>query len=198
MRVAVSWIVLVCAAIAASAQAQVVLPEGAITLVNQDRFGTQIAFCAETGERPVQQGPRKIVPTAVWVGEGPAYLRLNAGLGACDPTWSPDGRRLAITDAEGLWVFPARSMNGFLRVESKLPLGEPAEFTYRAFSHPQWSPDGLLVALLVSNGGSSWVEVFEVSTGKLFYTSPPAQSSFSWGNARLLKLGTLEIQLPSR
>ena len=126
MRVAVSWIVLVCAAIAASAQAQVALPEGAIALVNQDRFGTQIALCAETGERPVQQGPRKIVQTAVWVGEGPAYLRLNAGLGACDPAWSPDGRRLAITDAEGLWVFPAKSMNGFLRVESKLPLGRMA------------------------------------------------------------------------
>lgn len=184
--------------LAASVAAQN-LPEGATALVNQDRFGTQLAICAETGERAVQQGPRKIVQTGVWVGEGTKFQRLHAGLGACDPAWSPDGRRLAVIDVEGLWVFPARSVDGILRVEARLPLGEPSEFTYRAFSHPEWSPDGLLLGLVVSNGGTSWVEVFEVSSGRLFYTSPPAQSSFSWGgNARLLKMDTLEIQLPLR
>jgi hypothetical protein len=56
----------------------------------------------------------------------------------------------------------------------------------------------MLVALLVSNGGTTWVEVFDVNSGRLFYTSPPEQSSFTWSNARLLKLGNTEIQLPRR
>jgi WD40-like Beta Propeller Repeat len=196
MRIAAEGLVVLGAAVSLAAQA---LPEGATTIVNQDRFGGQLAICAETGEQAVQQGARKIVQTGVWVGEAGKLQRLHAGMGACDPAWSPDGRRLAITDVDGLWVFPARSIDGILRVEAKLPLGEPTEFTYRAFSHPEWSPDGLLLALVVSNGGTSWVEVFDVASGRLFYTSPPAQSSFSWGsNARLLKMDTLEIQLPLR
>jgi hypothetical protein len=78
-----------------------------------------------------------------------------------------------------------------------VPVGEPTEFTYRAFGHARWSPDGMLVALLVTNGSTSWVEVFEASTGRLFYTSPPEAYSFSWGNtARDLKAGTLDVHLP--
>ena len=76
-------------------------------------------------------------------------------------------------------------------------MGEPTEFTYRAFAHPKWSPDGALVALVVTNGGTSWVEVFEASTGRLFYTSPPEAYSFSWGTtARDLKVGDLDVHLP--
>ncbi len=155
-----------------------------------------MALCVETGGEGVQKGPRRIPPTEVWAGEGTSLRKLNAGLGACDPAWSPDGRRLALIAAAGLWVFPANSSQGSLRVEARLPMGEPTEFTYRAFSHPEWSPDGALLALLVTNGGTSWVEVFEASTGRLFYTSPPQTYTFSWGRGRDLKAGTLEIHLP--
>jgi hypothetical protein len=179
--------------------AQISLPVGAVTLINEDRSGSQIALCAETAELQVQKGVRKIAPTGVWAGKGSKLHRLRAGLGACDPAWSPNGRHLAVTAAEGLWVFPAESTDGILRVEAKTPFGEPTDLTYRAFSHPRWSPDGMLVALLVTNGATSWVEVFDAASGKLFYTSPPANYSFSWGdNARELRLGDLEIRLPAR
>ena len=180
-----------------SSAAQAALPPGAVSLINQDRFGSQVALCAETGEPDVQHGARKIRGTAVWVGEGTNLRRIRAGVGACDPSWSPDGRRLAVTAAEGLWVFPANSSDGALRVESRLPVGS-IEFNYRAFSSPRWSPDGRLVALVVTNGGTSWVEVFEAESGRLFYTSPPEHDSFSWTAARDLKLGDLEIHLPQR
>jgi len=177
------------------AAAQAGLPPGAVSLINQDRFGSRVALCAETGEPAVQQGARKVRGTAVWVGEGTNLRRIRAGLGACDPSWSPDGRRLAVTAAEGLWVFPANSADGALRVESRLPLGS-IEFNYRAFSGPRWSPDGRLLALVVTNGGTSWVEVFEADSGRLFYTSPPEHDAFSWTAARELKLGAVEIHLP--
>ena len=133
----------------------------------------------------------------MWVGPAPNLRRVNAGAGACDPAWSPDGRTLAVTAAEGLWVFPADSADGELRVRARSPLGS-IEHAYRAFSQPRWSPDGILVALLVSNGGTSWVEVFEASTGRLFYTSPPGQYSFSWNAARDLQVGDTHIQLSTR
>jgi Tol biopolymer transport system component len=177
--------------------AQAALPPGALSLVNQDRFGSMVALCAETGEPAVQQGSRKVRGTAVWAGEGTNLRRVRAGLGACDPAWSPDGRRLAVTASEGLWVFPSNSPEGALRVESRLPLGS-IEFNYRAFSSPRWSPDGMLLALVVSNGGTSWVEVFEANSGRLFYTSPPENDTFSWTAARELKLGDVEIHLPRR
>ena len=177
--------------------AQTKLPPGAVALINEDRFGSRVALCAETGEPDVQRGPQKIRSTAVWVGEGPNFRRIRAGLGACDPTWAPDGRRLAVTAAEGLWMFPANSSDGALRVESRLPLGS-IEFNYRAFSSPKWSPDGVLLGLVVTNRGTSWVEVFEADSGRLFYTSPPEHDSFTWTAARALKLGALEIHLSRR
>jgi Tol biopolymer transport system component len=173
------------------------LPPGAVALVNQDRFGSKLAVCAETGEPEIRQGAKRIRGTAVWAGERTNLRRIRAGLGACDPAWSPDGRRLAVTAAEGLWVFPANSTDGMLRVESRLPQGS-TEFNFRAFSRPRWSPDGTLVALVVTNGGTAWVEVFEANSGRLFYTSPPENYTFSWSSARDLKLGTLEVHLPRR
>ena len=181
----------------ALAFAQAALPPGAVLLVNQDRFGSMVALCAETGEPAVQKGAKTVRNTAVWAGAASNLRRVQAGLGACDPAWSPDGRRLAVTAAEGLWVFPSNSAEGALRVESRLPLGS-IEYNYRAFSSPRWSPDGMLLGIVVSNGGTSWVEVFDANSGRLFYTSPPENSTFSWTAARDLKLGDVEIRLPRR
>jgi hypothetical protein len=151
-----------------------------------------------TDGRAVQQGARTIRPTAVWAGQPDTLHKLNAGVGACDPSWSPDGKRIAVTAADGLWVFAADSAVGTLAVESKVPVGEPTEYTYRAFGHAKWSPDGVLVAVLVTNGGTSWVEVFDVVSGRLFYTSPPDAYSFTWGaSARELKIGALDVRLPA-
>jgi Tol biopolymer transport system component len=187
-----SWVLLYSWSFAA---AQTALPPGAVSLISEVRYGSRVALCAETGEPAVQKGSRTIRGTAVWVGEGANLRRVRAGLGACDPAWSPDGRRLAVTADEGLWVFPANSAEGYLRVESRLPLGS-IESNFRAFSSPRWSPDGMLVGLIVSNKGTSWVEVFEASSGRLFYTSPPENYTFSWNSARELLLGDTEIHLP--
>jgi hypothetical protein len=173
------------------------LPPGAVSLINQDRSGSRLALCAHTGGSDIRRGARTIAPTAVWAGEATELHRLNAGLGACDPAWSPDGKRLAVTAADGLWIFPAESSSGSLVAESKAPVGEPTEFTYRAFAHPEWSPGGILVALVVTNGATSWVEVFDALGGALFYTSPPESYSFTWGStARDLKVGNLNVRLP--
>ena len=177
--------------------AQTLLPPGAVALINEDRHGSQVALCADTGEPPVQHGAKKIRGTAVWVGEGANLRRIRAGPGACDPSWAPDGRRLAVTAADGLWIFPVSLPDGALRVESRLPLGS-IEFNFRAFSSPRWSPDGILLGLVVTNRGTSWVEVFEASTGRLFYTSPPEHDTFTWTAARQLRLGTLDIHLSKR
>ena len=174
--------------------AQTALPEGAVELVNEDRYGPRVALCAETGDPPIKRGPKTIRSTGVWVGEGASLRRVRAGLGACDPSWSPDGERLAVTAADGLWLFPTNSSDGVLAVESRLPLGS-IEFNYRAFSSPRWSPDGLMVGLVVANRGTSWVEVFEARSGRLVYTSPPEHDRFIWTAARQLKLGSLEIRL---
>ena len=168
-----------------------------MSVVNQDRVGVRLAMCARTEGDSIRRGRRIIPPTAVWAGEAPEFHRLNAGIGACDPAWSPDGKRLAVTAADGLWIFPAATLAGTLVAESKVPVGEPTEFTYRAFSHAKWSPDGILVALLVTNGGTSWVEVYGALDGRLFYTSPPESYAFSWGaTARDLKVGDLDVRLP--
>jgi hypothetical protein len=196
-RLIVSLVIVVAAASRLTTHAQGSLPTGAVSLVNEDRFGRRVALCAQTGGRTIQQGARRIMATAVWVGQGAEFHKLNAGLGACDPAWSPDGQAVAVTAAAGLWIFAAASSNGSLVVEARVPMGESTEFFYRAFTHPEWSPDGALVALVVSNGGTSWVEVFEASSGKLFYTSPPEMYSFNWGaTARDLKVGALDVHLP--
>jgi hypothetical protein len=56
----------------------------------------------------------------------------------------------------------------------------------------------MLVGLIVTNAGTSWVEVFEANSGRLFYTSPPENYTFSWTAARELKLADVEIHLPGR
>jgi hypothetical protein len=180
------------------AAAQRPLPPGAVSLVNEDRFGSRLALCIETASEGVQRGPRKIPATEVWAGEHATLRKLNAGLGACDPAWSPDGRYLVLVAEEGLWLFSANSAEGRVRVESRVPPGLLAEYSYRAFARPEWSSDGALVALVVTNVGMSWVEVFEMASGRLLYTSPPGIHTFSWGaNARDLKVGSLDIHLPA-
>jgi len=166
--------------------------------VNEDRSGPRRAFCAQTAGEVIKRGPRTIAPTAVWAGDGSELRRLDAGAGACDPAWSPDGKRLAVTDADGLRIFPVDSAGGTLVAESKLPPGQLTDYTYRAFSRPGWSPDGMLVALVVTNAATSWVEVFDSRSGTLFYTSPPESFTFRWGpTSRDLKVGDLDVRLPA-
>jgi len=63
--------------------AETSLPAGAVAIVNEDRFGSMIAVCAETGEPDVQQGAKKIRGTAVWVGEDANLTRCERGSRWC-------------------------------------------------------------------------------------------------------------------
>ena len=92
----------------AAALAQAGLPQGAVSLVNQDRFGSRVALCAETGQPNVRQGAKTIRATAVWVGEASRLQKVEAGQGACDPAWSPDGRRLVVSDGSAVKVWDLR------------------------------------------------------------------------------------------
>jgi hypothetical protein len=192
---------LVCFAAAlmpAAAQAPPPVPEGATRIVRFDRHGTLLALCAETREEEIQQGAQRVPATGVWAGPPDAVRRLRAGPGACDPVWSPDGRNLALTAQDGLWVFSADAVAGQRRVESRPPEGGLTEFSYRMFSAPQWSPDGRLIGLIVSNGGTSWVDVYDMFDG-LFYTSPPETYAFTWGQTPYeIRMEKLTIQLPFR
>jgi len=49
--------------------AQLALPPGAVSLVNEDHFGSRRALCVETGGTLVQRGPQRIRATEVWAGE---------------------------------------------------------------------------------------------------------------------------------
>lgn len=203
IRLALAGVVL--AATSTSAQRSPLLPPGTTRIVEIVREGPRIALCAELAEDPIQQGSRLITPTAVWVSDGDEPKKLDAGPAACYPTWSPDGQQLALTALDGLWIFTGDLKEGMRRVNATPPedLGKaPAtEFDYRAFSHPRWSPDAALIAVLVGNGGTSWVQVFEASTGNSVYSSPPETYSFNWGaDSRSLTVGqtTVTVILPGR
>lgn len=60
-----------------------------------------------------------------------------------DPSWSPDGLKLAwLSDESGEYALHIRDQGGLGEVK-KIPLGDPPSFFYS----PRWSPDGKKIAL---------------------------------------------------
>jgi hypothetical protein len=71
------------------------------------------------------------------------------------------------------------------------------EFDHRVFAAPQWAPDGSAVAVLVSNGVTGWVEVFDARTGMTLYSSEPETYEFTWESDSVsLRFGSRVIRLP--
>jgi hypothetical protein len=169
------------------------LSNPAVAVINEDRFGSQTALCVATGDTPVQQGPRKIPATEVWVGEGTNLRRLNAGLGSCDPAWSPERRVAGRAPPEvcGYLAPPPRRTRG-----SGVAGGRALGVHLPGVFASKWSADGDLVALLVSNGGTSWVDVFRLQPASCS-TSPPRTIPSPGTSARGVRLGDLQvIRLP--
>lgn len=188
------------------------VPPGATRVVNADRArGGALAICAETADPPIELGVKRILSTFVWIDEGRVNERgertvrriVATGPGACDPAWSPEGKRLAVASPDGLWVFVdptsekprgERIVDTTGRPESVAPATEYKGLT---LSRPKWSPDGVRIAYLASNGGTTWVEAVDAATGKRAFKSEPENYSFTWGvDARSLRVGDKTTPIP--
>jgi Tol biopolymer transport system component len=132
---------------------------------------------------------------------GQVVRKTALGLGVCDPAWSPDGTRLAVTTAEGLWVisnvFVDKGDSGERLVDSQAAPGAKAEFAYVAFSKPSWSPDGSRLAFVATSGGGSWVEVVDAASGQRLAKSAVGPSDFRWAtDSRSLTVGGTTLRVP--
>ena len=173
------------------------LPPGALRLVNFAWDNGRGAICAEEPGPPVEQGTTFMPRTRVWVRDATAMRQIATSAGTCDPVWSPDGSFLAVVAPDGLW-----KLSGDLQLTSHLVDSRhsevPAnEFDHRVFAAPQWAPDGSAVAVLVSNGATGWVEVFDARTGMTLYSSEPETFEFTWeSDSASLRFGSRIVRFP--
>jgi dipeptidyl aminopeptidase/acylaminoacyl peptidase len=172
-------------------------PPGTTRVVSFDRGGGRLAVCAEEPGDPIVKGARRIPRTQVYVAEKNVISRTTIGPGACDPAWSPDGTRLAVTAPDGLWVLQGDLKTGERVVDSAAAPGATTEFADVLFAKPRWSPDGRRIGLLASNGGTSWVEVVDAQTGRRLYKSDAEVYSFTWSaDSRSIVIGDRTIRVP--
>lgn len=81
--------------------------------------------------------------------------RLTATLDDCnEPQWSPDGKRIAYTSDDALWVMNADGTNA--RKLSEHPSGN---------SEPRWSPDGTRIAFYSRRRGWEHIWVVDANGG---------------------------------
>jgi Tol biopolymer transport system component len=130
----------------------------------RDRSGEFTAIRLEEGGKTTKVGARIIKHTYVYVVEREIIRQLGSSPGACDPAFSPDGSRLAVVTANGLWLYTPRLEDARELAATRLPETPTNEFDYTAFSKPRWSSDGLRIAFVVGNSGTAWVQVVDVKT----------------------------------
>ena len=174
------------------------VPPFAGTLVNWDRSGEFTAMCTlEEGGKTTKVGARIIKHTYVYVVEREIIRQLGSSPGACDPAFSPDGSRLAVVTANGLWLYTPRLEDARELAATRLPETPTNEFDYTAFSKPRWSSDGLRIAFVVGNSGTAWVQVVDVKTTRIIYRSPEETYSFAWtSDPRIITIGSSNVRLP--
>ena len=172
-------------------------PPGTEKVISYDRQGSRLAVCAQEPGEPIVRGSRRIPRTQVYIADKGVISRTTIGVGACDPAWSPDGARLAVTAPDGLWVMQGDLKAGERVADATPPAGARTEFGDVAFSKPRWSPDGRRIGLLVSNGGTTWIEVVDADTGKRVFKSDAEVYSFTWSpDSRSIVIGDRTIRLP--
>jgi dipeptidyl aminopeptidase/acylaminoacyl peptidase len=173
-------------------------PPGTEKVLNYDRHGTLIAACAQKPGHPVPDGGRTIPPTEVWITDGRDVWKTATGLGTCDPAWSPDGSKLAVSAPDGIWVLSgANQQDGERFTDVRVAAHPAATSDHLSFEKPAWSPDGTRLAAVVRTGPSSWVEVMDVTTGRRLYKSEPGAIDYRWGaDSQSLTIGGRTVQVP--
>ena len=100
--------------------------------------------------------------------DGSAQRRLTRGN---DPSWSPDGRRIALSvyrnrSGSRIWVIDADGRD--------LRRLTTAEHPYDTHSSPVWSPDGKTIAFQGYDDGNYWIDVVGADGGGQRQLTPKA------------------------
>ena len=87
-------------------------------------------------------------------------VRQNRGLGHNDPTWSPDGKRIAFTYNAREGAIGAPRIALYTAATKKLKF-----LTSRGYAQPSWSPDGSLLAAVKTTGNERDIVIVRASDG---------------------------------
>lgn len=107
-----------------------------------------------TGVRAVFEARGEILTVPAEKGDA-RNLTNTPGVAERDPSWSPDGQKIAyFSDESGEYALHIRNQNGMGEVR-KYDLGNPPAFYYG----PRWSPDGKKIAYTDSRLGVNYIDL---------------------------------------